>query len=153
MTAAEKVAYLKGLAEGLGLDKDEKYGKVFTTLVDILEDLAYGLEEEQENSLNIGDELDALSEDLADVEDYLFGEDECDCDCDDCDCDCDDCDDDDCCCCGEDGEYCVVCPACGEELVLEAEDLESTIVNCPACGETLELEFEEDDEEDDEDED
>lgn len=140
MTAAEKVAYLKGLAEGMGLDKDEKYGKVFTTLVDILEDLAYGLEEEQENSLNIGDELDALSEDLADVEDYLFGEDDCDCDCDCCD------DDDDCCCGDDDDEYCVVCPACGEELVLEAEDLESTIVNCPACGETLELEFEDDDE-------
>jgi len=144
MTASEKVAYLKGLAEGMGLDKDEKYGKVFTTLVDILEDLAYGLEEEHENSLYIGDELDALSDDLADVEDYLFGEEECDCDCDD--------DDDDCCCCGhDDAEYSVVCPACGEELVLDIEDLESTVVDCPSCGETLELEFEEDDEDEEED--
>lgn len=143
MTAAEKVAYLKGLAEGMGLDKDEKYGKVFTTLVDILEDLAYGLEEEQENSLNIGDELDALSEDLADVEDYLFGEDDCDC--------CDD-DDDDCCCCDDDEEYSVVCPACGEELELDIEDLESTVIECPSCGETLELEFDDEEvEEEDED--
>jgi len=134
MTPAEKVAYLKGLAEGLGLDKDEKYGKVFTTLVDVLEDLAYGLEDEQENALDIGDELDALSDDLADVEDYLWGDD-----------DDDECDD---CCCDE--EYSVVCPSCGEEIVLDPCDLESTVIDCPNCGETLELEFDEDDEEDEE---
>ena len=152
MTAAEKVAYLKGLAEGLGLDKDEKYGKVFTTLVDILEDLAYGLEEEQENSLNIGDELDALSEDLADVEDYLFGEDDCDCDCDcddcddwdDCDGDCDNCDFD-----CEEEYFEVECPSCGEVVCFD-ESIDPDSLVCPSCGEKFECLIEADEDEDEE---
>ena len=45
MTASEKVAYLKGLAEGLGIDKEKGEGKVINAIIDVLEDLAYGLED------------------------------------------------------------------------------------------------------------
>ncbi len=144
MTASEKVAYLKGLIEGQQVDLTTKEGKLLSTIVDILEDLAYGLEDAEENALDIGEELDALSDDLADVEDYLFGDEEedgCDCGCEDEDCDCDD----------DDFEYTVVCPSCNSEIVLEAADLEDTVITCPNCGETLELEFDEDDEDDSED--
>ena len=40
MTASEKVAYLKGLVEGLGIDKDKSEGKILNAVIDVLEDLA-----------------------------------------------------------------------------------------------------------------
>ena len=37
MEILEKVAYMKGLAEGLGLDTKSKEGKLFTIMMDILD--------------------------------------------------------------------------------------------------------------------
>ena len=34
MTVTEKVSYLKGLAEGLGIDENEKNGKVIKAIID-----------------------------------------------------------------------------------------------------------------------
>lgn len=138
MTASEKVAYLKGLAEGLGIDTEKGEGKVIAAIIDVLDDLACGLEEAEDAVNELNDGLDAVSDDLEDVEEYLFGEDE-DEDEDECDCGC---------CCSEDDdyEYSIVCPSCNEELLLEDEDLEAGVLQCPSCGETLELEFDEDDE-------
>ena len=126
MELSERVAYLRGLAEGMKLDTETNEGKLISVIIDILEDVALEIADINENALDIGEELDALSSDLADVEDYLCEleeDDDCDCDCccgdDDCDCDCC-CDDDDCdCCCGVDDDACfyeVKCPQCGDEL-------------------------------------
>ena len=40
MTTSEKVAYLKGLAEGMGIQEDGGQGKLFHVIIDILEDLS-----------------------------------------------------------------------------------------------------------------
>ena len=126
MTLTEKVAYLKGLAEGLDLDKDSKEGKLFAAMFDILEDMALTVSD-------IDEDLSAC-EDLEELEEYIFEEDECDCDC----CDCDDYD----CCCGDDEElYEIECPICGEELLLDGEMLDEEVIECPSCGEALELEI------------
>lgn len=144
MSVVEKVAYLKGLADGLNLDTETKEGKLFSVIIDTLEEMAEEIEELNDNALDIGDELDAISDDLAEVEEIVFGDDECD---DDCDCGCcdddDDFDFDD-----EDFEVSVVCPACNNELVVDGSVLELGHIDCPNCGETLEFEF--DDDEDDE---
>ena len=50
MTTSEKVAYLKGLAEGMGIQEDGGQGKLFHVIIDILEDL----------SLDLADTKDAL---------------------------------------------------------------------------------------------
>jgi len=145
MTVSEKVAYLKGLAEGLKLDTETKEGKLISVIIDTLEDIALELEELSENALDIGDELDAMSEDLSDVEEVLFGTDgEEDDDDDDDGCTC--CDDDDCGCGDEDCAYEVTCPSCSEDIVIEESDLEKGVIICPKCGEKLEFEFDEDDE-------
>ena len=136
MTISERVAYLKGLIEGLGLDTETKEGKIISVIVDVLDDMALAIEDLEENDYDIGDELDALSADLADVEEIVY--DDCDCDCD-CDC-CDDEEDD------EDYMFSVTCPACGEELEVAEEIVEEGECVCPACGEKLEFEFDEDDE-------
>ena len=144
MNVSEKVAYLKGLADGLGLDKDEKNGKLIAAIIDTLDSVAVELEDLNENHLAIGEELDAISEDLSDVEEFIFSLDEDDDDCD-CDCDCDDC-------CGdhdEDYVFEVKCPACGAEIEADESDIIMGEIPCPACGEKLEFEFDDDDEDED----
>jgi len=148
MNISEKVAYLKGLMAGLKIDEESDEGKLFKGILDVLEDMSYEIAELNENALDIGDELDSLgdeldavSEDLEDVENEVFGcYDECCCDEDDecgCGC-CDDGDDED-----DDYVYEVTCPACGEDVIAEEEDLMRGEMDCPACGEHLEFEFDE----------
>ena len=77
MTIAEKVAYLKGLAEGLNIDTEKsKEGKLIHVMIGILEEIGLSIEDLEENSLALGEEIDVLSDDLADVEDVVFGDDE-----------------------------------------------------------------------------
>ena len=76
MEITEKVAYLKGLAEGMELNTDKKEGKLLSAIIDVLEDIALELCDIEEAQEELGDGLDAVSDDLEDVEDLLFGEDE-----------------------------------------------------------------------------
>ncbi|MBR4952901.1 MAG: hypothetical protein IKZ30_00140 [Oscillospiraceae bacterium] len=151
MTTSEKVAYLKGLMEGMELDKDSKEGKLFLAIADILEDLALDIEDLEENSLDLAEEIDAISDDLADVEDLIFDDDDFDdddFDDDDCDCGCG------CGCCEDDDEepmfFEVTCPACENTITVDEDVLDLGAIQCPNCGEMLEFEFDEDDEEDEE---
>lgn len=134
MTITEKIANLKGYLEGVQLDENKAETKVIAKIVDILEDMALEIEEMEEQVDTLNDYAEELDEDLGDVEDYLFGEDECDCDCDDDECDCCDC-------CDEDF-FEVECPKCGEVICLD-EDFDADEVICPACNETIPLEDEE----------
>ena len=152
MSIKEKVAFLQGLAEGLGLDNDVKTEKLISAIIDTLDEMASEIDALTVNSLDIGDELDAISDDLAEVEEYLFG-DEDDDDFDDFDFDDDECDDEDCdcdCCGGSGLSYEVACPACGAEIELDESDLVLDSISCPKCNETLEFDFDDDFEDEDE---
>ena len=131
MTISEKVAYLKGLAEGLNLDTEKsKEGKLISVMIGILEELAMSVEDLEENALNLGEEIDVLSDDLADVEDVVFDEDEDD--------ESEDYDDD---------WFEVECPTCGETIVVDEEALAEGEVECPECGSRYAMDISEDDEE------
>ena len=85
MTVTEKVAYLKGLVEGLDFDKDDKETKVINAVLDVLEDLALAVSDLDDEMVVVTEQLDAVDEDLADLEEIFYEEyDDCDCDCDDC---------------------------------------------------------------------
>lgn len=133
MTTSEKVAYLKGLADGYGIDPEKKEGKILTTILDILEDLALDQEDLGDSIAELEDGLDAVSDDLEDVEELLFGDEEED--------------DDE----GEiedwDGEtifYECECPGCGETVTFDEGVLGQGGIQCPACGEMLEFDLGED---------
>ena len=132
MTTAEKVAYLKGLTEGLGIDPEQKEGKILTTILDVLEDLAIDQEDLAADIAELDEGLDAVSDDLEDVETVLFGDEEED--------DEDDIEDWD----GETAFYECECPACGETVTFDEDVLAKGSIQCPACGETLEFELGED---------
>ena len=132
MTLTEKVAYLKGLAEGLELDKNSKEGKIFEAIFDIIEDLALTVTDIDEDLSACEDLVDAIDEDLEELEEYIFEEDF-------------DEFDDDCCCCDDDELYEVECPLCGEEILLDCDMLDEEVIECPGCGEKLELDIDFDD--------
>ena len=125
MTISEKVAYLKGLAEGLDLDTvKSKEGKLISVMIGILEELAMSVEDLEENALNLGDEIDVLSDDLSDVEDVVFDEE-------------------------EDGDWFEVeCPTCGADILVDDDALTEGEVECPSCGTRYAMELTDDGEDD-----
>ncbi|MDD4509568.1 MAG: hypothetical protein PHY23_01415 [Oscillospiraceae bacterium] len=131
MTITEKVAYLKGLAEGLKLDPEEsKESKILSVMMDILEDVGLTIADLEENALALGDEIDALSDDLSDVEEIIYDDDEFDC-----------CDDEDCHCHDEEEDFFEMeCPSCGEALVIDEAVMEQGSIACPSCGQNFTLE-------------
>jgi len=151
MSIKEKVAYLTGLAEGLGLDAESKEGKLISVIIDTLSDVADELDILGENAIDMGEEIEAISDNLAGVEEFLFKNDYGADDYDDFNFDDDDCGEDhDGCGCGhcqaDDDFVCEAeCPACGEEIEIAESDLLLGSAACPACGKELEFEF--DDEE------
>ena len=133
MTTSEKVAYLKGLAEGFGLTGSDKESKILSTIVDILEDLALDQEDLGAELVELEDGLDAVSEDLEDVEKILFDDIEDDEDYDD-----EEAEDWD----GETVFYEATCPVCGETVTFDEGVLSQGGIQCPTCGEQLEFDME-----------
>lgn len=127
MTISEKVAYLKGLAEGLNLDTEKsKEGKLISVMIGILEEVGLSIEDLEENALALGEEIDVLSDDLADVESVVFDEDENDEE---------DYDDD---------WFEVECPTCEEPLIIDDEALAKGFIQCPNCQSKFSLDLSDD---------
>lgn len=132
MTISEKVAYLKGLAEGLAVDTEKsKEGKLISVMIDILEEVGLSIEDLEATTDELSDALDAVSDDLSDVEDDLYGDDD--------DCDCCDCDDDE-------EFFQVECPNCGEILDIDEDVLDAGVIQCPACKQKFALDLYDEDE-------
>lgn len=147
MTISEKVAYLKGLSDGLNIDTEKsKEGKLISVIIDVLEEVGMSIEDLEENATAMGEEIDAISDDLSDVEELIYDDE-----------DDDDDDDDDCCCCDDDF-FEVECPNCKEALCIDEGVLEAGFIECPSCHEKFGLEVSDDEcgcgcEDEDEDED
>lgn len=162
MKTVEKVAYLKGLAEGLNLNADKAETKMFNAIMEVLKELAESHDELEESLELVAAQVDEVDHDLGQVEELLFGV----CDCEDEECEC-----------GEDHHahehpapaaapaaapapapapapepepepeeedefYEVECPSCHEVICVDEGILEEGSVECPNCGEKLEFEIE-----------
>ncbi len=132
MTALERVAYIKGLMEGLGMDDSTNEGKVLKAMLEVLDDLATDLADTQDELSELYDHVDAIDEDLGLLEEDFYEMEDEDED-DDCGCGCD-CDD-------EDSLYEVVCPSCGDAICINEAMLEEGVIDCPDWGEKLEFDF------------
>lgn len=129
MTISEKVAYLKGLAEGLNIDTDKsKEGKLINVMIGILEEVALSIEDLEENSLALGEEIDVLSDDLADVESVVFDDED------------EDEDEEE----FDDDWFEVECPNCDEVLVVDEDALAEGYIKCPNCDTEYSLDLTDD---------
>lgn len=140
MKLGEKVAFLKGLIEGLEIDDSTKEGKVILAIAEILAEIAVTEEDMQDQIDEVVEVVDAIDEDLGEIErDFYEVDDDCCCgdddygydDDDECDCGCED----------DDELYEVVCPSCGDTICLNEGMLEEGSMTCPGCGELLEFDF------------
>lgn len=120
MTITEKVAHLKGLVEGMEFNGDNKETKVLNEILDVLEDIALTVSDLDDEMGLVTEQLDAVDEDLAELEEVFYDE------CEDC-CDC------------EDDMYEVECPNCGETVYFDEDIIMEGEAQCPNCG--TELEF------------
>ena len=127
MGVSEKVAYLKGLMEGLKIDAESDSGKMFKAIIDVLDEVALEIEDLTDEVMEVGDGLDVVSDDLADIEEMVYDEDEDE----------------------DEPVYMTTCPECEEEIYFDEDYLEDGVVVCPNCG--AKLEFDAEDLSDDED--
>lgn len=128
MTLTENAAYLKGLAEGLNLDETKPEGKMIGRLLALVSEMADSISELEDNCSENRDYIEELDDDLAAVEEEVYGiygddedeEDE------------EDEDDEE-----DDGDfYEVTCPNCGETVCFD-DTIDPEHLKCPSCGETF----------------
>lgn len=149
MTISEKVAYLKGLADGLDLDKEpSKEGKLIAKIIDILEEVGLAVEDLENEIEAVGAELDSVAEDVSDLETIVFDEYDEDDDeldfgpgsgCGSCCSSVDELGDD---------FFEIACPSCGEDLVIDESVLDAGEVTCPNCGDKFSLDLTDEDADD-----
>ena len=125
MGISEKVAYLQGLAEGMKLDESTNEGKLLLAILDVLNDMAEEFADVEDEIVDLEDGLDAVSDDLNDLEEFLYED----------SADEDDEEDDD------DELFVTTCPECEEEVVFDESVLEDGEVICPNCGAKLEFDL------------
>lgn len=143
---SKKVAYLKGMAEGMNLQEDSMQNRLILRMLEALEEISEELEAIEARQDEVEQYIDELDSDLGDVEEFLFGEEDeeedCGCGCghhhhhdeDEWDDEEDDEEDED------DGidfiEY--ECPHCKTSVYYDQEafDLEEEHL-CPECGKEL----------------
>ena len=132
MTITEKVAYLKGLMEGMKIDPESNEGKLWKAIMDVLADLALSVEDLEDYTSELTEQVDAIDEDLDQLEmDYYEDYEDYD---DDCDCGCHH---------DDDAFYDVTCPSCDTEFCVDEDTLLDGGVECPNCGEHLEFDLDE----------
>lgn len=122
MSLAEKLGYLRGLADGLNLDEaKDQQGKLLAALVEVVEELADQTSAHEEAIKELNAQLDELTESLDVLETLVVDsfEDEED----------------------EEEEYEVECPNCGGAILLDGETLESGVVTCPSCEKKFEIDL------------
>ncbi len=139
VTVTEKVAYLKGLMEGLEVDSTSKEGKLFHAILDTLEEIALSVDENTKVIDDLADAIDAVDEDLSLLEDDYYGEEFDDSDFAELD--------------DEDELYEVTCPECGKTFKVSENMLDDGETVCPSCGQTLEFDLQIDSPDDDPDKD
>lgn len=142
MTLGERAAYLKGLAEGLKISSESDEGKLLHEIINMLEDMTDSVTALEDECDRLNDYVEELDEDLGDVEEYLYGDDEDDdedYDDEDDDEDFDDEDDED----YDDDVIEIECPNCGETICVPPT-VDYAHLICPACNE--EFSYIEDDE-------
>ena len=135
----EKVAYLKGLAEGLGVNAETEQGKLMLAMIDTLEAFAEQIEDNEDELEELKEYVEEIDNDVCDLEEAVFSEEDEEF------FDEEDDDDDD-----ADGDGLIEyeCPHCGTVIFFDEEafDMEEEHL-CPSCGRMV---FEEDEEDEDE---
>jgi hypothetical protein len=121
----EKVSYLRGLAEGMQISDATNEGKLLKAMLEVMDDFALAIDDMEEIQEQLGEQVDTIDEDLAEIERVVFDEEEDD----------------------ENDDFCVSeieCPYCKEKIVIDDEVVneETETLECPSCHKSIELDWE-----------
>ncbi len=122
----DRTSYLRGLAEGLNLDKEKNENRLMLEMLAVMDEMAQKIKTVEDDVDELDEYMESIDSDLGDIEDALFGDD------DEYDDELDDEDDDeefD-----ENEELSFDCPHCGKTMQIKAADIdfdESPL--CPNC--------------------
>lgn len=129
MTISEKVAYAKGMFEGMALNTEtSKEAKLIGSILEILEEVGLSIEDLEDTTEVLGEGLDAVSDDLEDLENVVYDDEDEDED-----------DEDD-----DDDFFETPCPNCGADLVIDESVLDAGTIECPACNQKFALDVSDD---------
>ena len=139
MELMEKVSYLKGLVDMAEFDPSSKETKVLNAMLEVLDEMAKTVQSLTEANAQMCDVIESIDEDLSQVEEDLYGDEDEDEEDEGDDFDIEDDEDDD-------GDlYEVTCPSCGKVFDVDEFMLDEGEINCPGCGERLEFDLQIDD--------
>ncbi len=127
MTISEKVAYIKGLAEGMNMDSTTNEGKVTLAILDVLQDMALTLEDYDDTFEEMAEVVSDIEEIVYELEDEIFGDE---------DINFDEYDD------FEDDVYEITCSNCDKTITVDFDVIEQGSLSCPNCGELIEFDVE-----------
>lgn len=123
-TLKEKAAYLKGLAEGMGIDEGKNENKLILKLIELVDDMSERIDDLEDYLDELDAKVDEIDEDLGAVEEDFYDDEDYD--------DEDDYDFDD------DDIYEFSCDNCGDSVFVDGELLDSDEpLICPSCGEEV----------------
>lgn len=127
----ERVSYLKGLAEGMQIGETTNEGKLLKAMLEVLDDVVLTVEDIEEVQDSLSDQVDEIDEDLSEIENAVYEDDECDCG-----------HDHD----HEDDDLCfaeIECPHCHETINIDADmiDEDDESITCPNCHKSIEIEW------------
>ena len=116
---SERVAFIKGLAEGMKIDDSTNEGKLLNAMIDVLDDISLAIEDIEEIQDEMGEQVDGIDEDLAELEKIMYDEED-----------------------ELDFEE-IECPYCGEEIEVDLDmiDEDAEAIECPHCHEKIELDW------------
>ncbi len=130
MNINKESAYLRGLLEGYELDSNKKETKLFTKILELIDEMADHITALEADNAELREYIEELDQDLGAVEEDLYVTDEDDEYYDDEDEDeYDEFDD-------EEDYYELECPSCGEIVCFDGS-LDPDNLVCPACGEKI----------------
>lgn len=135
---SQRISYLKGLAEGLGVSANTNEGRLIVGIIDVLNEMADSLSELEASHADLNEYVESIDQDMQDIEETVYGSDD---DEDDDEIDDDDDDDDD------DANFIEVeCPCCHETVYFDEEVFDDDEdVTCPNCDKSVLVEDEDED--------
>lgn len=111
---SERVAYLKGLADGLGIKEESAEDKLILKIIDVLQDISDAVDEVQDDVDELNEYVEAIDEDLSDLEDELMDGDP------------------------EDDDFLEIeCPHCHETVYFDQDMLGKEELVCPECHQVM----------------
>ncbi len=123
----ERVAYLRGLAEGMQISDSTNEGKLLKAILEVMDDFALAVEDVEEVQEQLSEQVDNIDEDLAEIERAIFDEEY------------EEDEDDD-----EIFFAEIECPYCNETISVDEDmiDDDGETIECPSCHKKIELEWE-----------